>query len=392
MSAMRFLLQNPNSKKMSKFCLTSISIFIILSVSADPSFGDGDAGQAGEFLWYGVGARALGMGRAFTAVADDASAMYWNPGGMIALSDEGHNVMLMGTKLYGETSFWYGGAAFALDKLWPEEEHGWKREVHRWVHRWYLGLGCVRLSSEDFEERDENNIVGEIFKDSQLAFILAFTRLTKIGRQKFGIGLNTKYIQHKLFGESGSAWGFDVGLKYVPSFDWFNLGFIAQNINEPNIKIGHGGDDIIPLTGRIGLCILPNTEKDYFDAALLSLDYDVITPNKRKGDWHLGVEYDLSQLSLGRIPFKFRFGYNTSNENVCFGVSLDLPQNLLYPDYNEWLPRIDWAMSLNEEDALGEITERCSLDYSWGAKTDKDYYEEGKTLYNKRIEKYKSKR
>ena len=42
----------------------------------------GDAGQPGEFLRYGVGARALGMGHAFTGLADDASTIYWNPAGL----------------------------------------------------------------------------------------------------------------------------------------------------------------------------------------------------------------------------------------------------------------------------------------------------------------------
>ena len=36
----------------------------------------------GAFLVQGVGARAVGMGEAFTAVADDASCLYWNPGGL----------------------------------------------------------------------------------------------------------------------------------------------------------------------------------------------------------------------------------------------------------------------------------------------------------------------
>lgn len=40
---------------------------------------------AGEFLKLQVGARALGMGGAFTAVADDASAPWWNPAGMVYL-------------------------------------------------------------------------------------------------------------------------------------------------------------------------------------------------------------------------------------------------------------------------------------------------------------------
>jgi len=40
---------------------------------------------AGEFMKNPVGARAVGMGGAFTAVADDATAPWWNPAGMIYL-------------------------------------------------------------------------------------------------------------------------------------------------------------------------------------------------------------------------------------------------------------------------------------------------------------------
>ncbi len=40
----------------------------------------GEAGTAGAlFLRTGLGARAAGMGEAFTAVAVDASSIYWNP-------------------------------------------------------------------------------------------------------------------------------------------------------------------------------------------------------------------------------------------------------------------------------------------------------------------------
>src|ERR1051325_3344082 len=38
-----------------------------------------------EFLKIPVGARAVGMGGAFAAVADDATSPFWNPAGMVYL-------------------------------------------------------------------------------------------------------------------------------------------------------------------------------------------------------------------------------------------------------------------------------------------------------------------
>src|SRR5215472_1774834 len=40
---------------------------------------------AGEFMKIPVGARAVGMGGAFSAVSDDATAPFWNPAGMVYL-------------------------------------------------------------------------------------------------------------------------------------------------------------------------------------------------------------------------------------------------------------------------------------------------------------------
>ena len=54
---------------------------------------------AAEFLKIGIGARALGMGGAFVSVADDASAAYWNPAGLVQLEER--EAMLMGASQFG---------------------------------------------------------------------------------------------------------------------------------------------------------------------------------------------------------------------------------------------------------------------------------------------------
>ena len=62
------------------------TLFLIaLSVSTmSAAFAD-SAGGAGAYLKMGVGARALGMGSAFTAMADDATSAFWNPAGLARL-------------------------------------------------------------------------------------------------------------------------------------------------------------------------------------------------------------------------------------------------------------------------------------------------------------------
>src|SRR5436309_2233650 len=52
------------------------------------------AGEAGfAFLKLGVGARPMGMGSAYVALADDPTAVYWNPAGLA--SAEGTQLLVM---------------------------------------------------------------------------------------------------------------------------------------------------------------------------------------------------------------------------------------------------------------------------------------------------------
>lgn len=55
---------------------------------------------AGEFMALGAGARALGMGGAFGAVANDASAFYWNPAGLAGI--EKRQALAMHAEQFGD--------------------------------------------------------------------------------------------------------------------------------------------------------------------------------------------------------------------------------------------------------------------------------------------------
>src|SRR5262245_10119252 len=89
---------------------------------------------AGEFLKVPIGARAVGMGGAFTAVADDATAPWWNPAGMVYLPYR--EVIPQHQEKFGRlVNHDYLGAVLPLGGVSGKQSA--------------LGIGLVRLAVDD---------------------------------------------------------------------------------------------------------------------------------------------------------------------------------------------------------------------------------------------------
>ena len=89
---------------------------------------------AGEFLKVPVGARAIGMGGAFVAIADDATAPFWNPAGLIYLPYR--EVLPQHSEQFGSlVNHDYLGAVFPLGGPRGRQQA--------------MGIGLIRLAIDD---------------------------------------------------------------------------------------------------------------------------------------------------------------------------------------------------------------------------------------------------
>lgn len=262
----------------------------------------GDAGQPGAFLSFGAGSRAMGMGGAFVGFADDATAAYWNPGGLSAVKQ--NQALAEYVLLVDESNYQYLGY------------------THLFPYVGTLGVGIVMLNQGTAEGRNINNDITDEFTNNQFAFIGGFG--TDVAPQ-LSAGGTLKIVNQSMLGKSGTGFGLDLGLMYRP-FTFMNLGLSLQNLVAPAITLVEEAD-VYPLNITLGI-----GTKFWNNKLRMGLD---VTKNMDQDGvkTRLGVEgipmhnlfvrggYDLSELSLGA-------GYRYTDFQLDYAIALNLDENL----------------------------------------------------------------
>ena len=131
----------------------------VLLLPHTPIWGaEGDAGQIGATLRLGQGARALGMGSAFSAVANDPSGIYYNPAGL--------------------TQVRHPGVGFAW-RVMPllDRKQGYFQASIPLREEATLGFAWVHSGVSDIVERSTTGAAGETFGFSENYLTLAFAKL-----------------------------------------------------------------------------------------------------------------------------------------------------------------------------------------------------------------------
>lgn len=267
----------------SKFILIHhlFSLFLFVNFT----FADDNFGSPGAFLRFGVGTRALALGNAFTAIADDATAVYWNPAGLIQMRNIQLNVQY--SHLPFDRTFHFIGSVLPLRRIGS------------------FGFSWIGYKVNNLEARQTNTLKPDyFFSNSENALMISFGRQIN---SRLSMGGNFKWIYHSLDNRTASGYGFDAAI-LVTLIQNLKMGIMIQDINTQK-KWDNGFTDLFQQTIRIGA--------SYHLAPYLLFSGEIENRWNEKPVRHFGVEIkSFNNLSVQIGMNKNRF---TS------GASLNIP-------------------------------------------------------------------
>lgn len=220
-----------------------ISMFVLLLWVYSPAFASTDqAGLEIDVLKAGVGARPLGMGSAFTAVADDSDAPFWNPAGLSQVKF--HEISTMQTKLSTDANHYYVSYVQPL--------FGGAVGIS-WIQ---VSLGDIYETGASTNEYNEVVPLG-VFSYFSNAYLLAYGQSIN---DNLSWGITAKYLTADMPGlvsaEGGSAYGYSI----TPAILWkplrnLSVGFKVDELSNSQ-KWGTGTEEHVPPKYRLGISYL----------------------------------------------------------------------------------------------------------------------------------------
>lgn len=254
----------------------------------------------------GIGTRAEGMAGAFVAIADDASAVYWNPAGIATGA-----IFDLQVSSSGESAVFVGAALPVLGAGYYRT-----REV--------IGLPTVPEPPDR-----QNGGSGEVHVR---ALALSNFGVTVVQTVATGVVLGTtaRAVRGNLDGEETSTtYDFDAGA--MVSVWRMRFGVTGRNLREPTFG---SGEDLVRLSRqfRVGAALVPRElPKGVHGPFSLAFDADLTTTPDVRGDRRtaaVGGEYWFASGLVGARGGIQWNTLNTSQTAVSGGATVRLPRSI----------------------------------------------------------------
>jgi hypothetical protein len=312
-------------KGMKKVLAWGCLLFLPITVWAD-----GNNYGAASYLREGAGARASGMGGAFVAIADDATAGYWNPAGLSQMELNEYQAALEYAFLPNNLSTSFVSYAFALPEIGN------------------FSLDWMNFSEGSLEGRDASGNVLPDFNAAENTFFLSYGRKFYGWAKGLSLGANLKVLQQTIGSYSAVGPGLDIAALWQPVMAWdHTLGVNVQNLFQREYWNSTNTTDYSQVNVKAGMALKFFRSEDelYFNRLITALDLEF--SEYSRFNLRAGVEYwYLSNMGI-------RAGYN--GQEVTAGASYR-------PEHFE----IDYAFHYDLSD-VGAHQHRLSLLLRFGA-------------------------
>jgi long-subunit fatty acid transport protein len=274
-----------------------ITFFILLILMTQTiAYAEATAGSDIAILGTGVGARALAMGGAYTAVADNADAPYWNPAGLSNVKQ--NEISIMYIPLSSDADYYYISYARPL----------WSGTMGASLIR--AGTGTLpQASSED----DLQGIT--TFGYSSTGYMLSYGFNVN---PNISFGLTAKYLMSDMFQiTGGESYGYSLtpGILMTMPVAGNQFALIGAKLDDIlNQQFwGTGTAEQVPSKLRIGLAYRTA------NLGLFAVDVSQITKAGYGADASFGYEWI-------RDWFALRLGYTDSILTSGIGLNLGILQ------------------------------------------------------------------
>jgi len=249
--------------------------WLLCADDASANFKMSDAGTTtGQFLKLGVGARAIGMGEAYSAVANEPTAIYWNPAGLATVSE--HMVQMMHAVWF--ESIYYDFFSYA-------------QPVGPWC---VMGMGVQYLSAGEIDELDAAGSWTGTFSPTDLAVSFAWAE----DFEDLLVGASVKLIMMEITSTAQAIAG-DIGIMYPLLIDRVMVGFSMQNIGG-TARFDTAAEGL-PVNARLGVAVRAREQ--------WIISCDINTPIDYNPYACVGTEYMLGQYA--DVSMSLRAGYST---------------------------------------------------------------------------------
>ena len=292
---------------------------------------------AGDFMMIGAGVRALGMGGAFVALADDGSAMYWNSSGISNIRE---------TEISAMHAFLYKGLA-SYDLI---------TFIQPLPNQVSIGFNVTRLTVSDIPFFSEEHLIGTVdqrindfllhlpgvpddeFSSTDNLYQFSFAKNIHYDANMgwlffevpfdFSFGGTIKLIKRSIWDSMGTGTGLDFGFKAKTDlsvvFDQEHLGDLHFGVNFQDIA---GTDISWNTVSEIKDEVLFNTKIGFAvvqpipplkSTVSIAYDYDYVY----EGTKHYGIDWDYNgkgNLRAGYYDKNFSCGASVK----LYGVMLD---------------------------------------------------------------------